>query len=249
MQDDLTNRLDSFDRSLDVLDLPEHKPIWEDKPPVMFTTKVAEARTMVGEIKDAQQRQEADTGGATGEKDREETELEAAASILGEALVIYYTDKGQETEAGELDLTETDWIKLRDQQLLGKAQLVIDRALSLTAGATAADAAKYGITPEAVAALMKERTDYDKIVNAPGVAIAVRKALTKGFRPAFTATERKFADVDKLIRQFGTTTAGRTMIKAWNAARLIKDAGHAGGGEPEAPAEGGGTPPPPTPNP
>ena len=79
--------------------------------------------------------------------------------------------------------------------------------------------------------LRGQRTDYDNIVNAPGVAIAVRKALTKGFRPAFNATERKFVDLDKLIRQFRTTAAGRTMIGAWKAARIIKDAGHTGGGE------------------
>ena len=246
MQDEFANRLDSFDRSLAVLDLPEHKPLWENQPPLAVTTKVGEARTMVGELKTAQQKQEAGTGGATAEKDREETELEEAAGILAEALVIYYTDKGQETEAGEVNLTESDWTKLRDQQLLAKSQLVIDRATVLSSGATAVDAAKYGITPAAVLSVTKERTDYDNIVNAPGVTIAVRKALTTGFRPAFKLTEKKFAEVDKLIRQFRTTAAGRTMIAAWNAARIIKDAGHAGGGE--APANPTPTPTP-TPTP
>lgn len=65
MQDEFSNRLDSFDRSLDVLDLPEHKVIWENLPPVAFTTKVSESRIMVGELKAAQQKQEAGTGGAT----------------------------------------------------------------------------------------------------------------------------------------------------------------------------------------
>lgn len=244
MQDEFSNRLDSFDRSLATLDLPEHKPIWENQPPLAVTTKVGEARTMVGELQAAQQRQEAGTSGATDEKDREETELEEAAGVLAEALVIYFTDQGQETEAGEVDLTESDWTKLRDQQLLGKSQLVIDRATALSSGATAVDAAKYGITPAAVLSVTKERTDYDNIVNAPGVTIAVRKALTTGFRPAFRLTEKKFAEVDKLLRQFRTTAAGRTMIAAWNAARIIKDAGHTGGGEaPTNPT------PPPAPNP
>lgn len=53
MQDEFSNRLDSFDRSFDVLDLPEHKLIWESQPPVMLTTKVGEAPTMVGELKAA----------------------------------------------------------------------------------------------------------------------------------------------------------------------------------------------------
>lgn len=248
MQDEFANKLDSFSRSLDVLDVPEHKVIWLDQPPVACTTKIGEARVMVGELKAAQQRQEAGTGGATAEKEREEAELEEAAGILAEALVIYFNDQGQETEAGELDLTPSDWGALRDQQLLAKSQLVIDRATSLTAGATAANATKYGITPEAVASVTKERADYDKIVNAPGVAIALRSSLTKGFRPAFKLTEKKFSEVDKLLRQFGKTAAGRTMIAAWNAARIIKNAGHAGGDE--APVNPAPTPAPtPTPNP
>lgn len=245
MQDEFSNKLDSFTRSLAVLELPEHKVLWLDQPPEICTTKIGEAHVMVGELKAAQQRQEAGTTGATKEKEREQGELEEAASILAEALVIYYTDKGQETEAGELALTESDWAALRDQQLLAKSQLVIDRATSLTSGATAADAAKYGITPAAVQSVTKERTDYDGIVNAPGVTIAVRKALTTGFRPAFKLTEKKYAEVDKLLRQFGKTVAGRNMVAAWNAARVIKDAGHAGGGTAAPPAEGGTTPPPP----
>lgn len=238
-----------FTRSLDTLDLDANKPVWENQAPVIFTTKAGEARTMVGELQTAQQNQEAGTSGATGEKEREANELEDAASLLAQALVIYYTDKGQETEAGELDLARSDWDKLRDQQLLGKSQLVIDRATSLSTGATAVEAAKYGITPAAVTALTKERTDYDHIVNAPGVAIALRKALTKGFRPAFNAVERKFVDLDKLILQFGKTAAGKTLIGDWNAARVIKDTGHTGGGTANPPAGGGGTTPAPAPTP
>lgn len=157
--------------------------------------------------------------------------------------MLYYTDKGQETEAGEVDLPPSDWHKLRDQQLLAKSQLVIDRATLLSTGATAVEAAKYGITPAAVTALTKERADYDDIVNAPGLAIAIRKALTQGFRPAYKATEKKFRDVEKLLRQFRTMAAGRAMVEAWNAARIIKDAGHTGGGTPPT------LPPPPAPNP
>ena len=62
---------------------------------------------------------------------------------------------------------------------------------------------------------------------------------------AFSATEQKFVDLDKLILQFGKTAAGRTLIGDWNAARVIKDTGHTGDGT--LPPSGGGTPPPPNP--
>jgi hypothetical protein len=246
MQDEFINRLDMFSRSLGVLDKSEHKAVWENQPPLIFTTKVADARTMVNAIKEAQKKQETGTGGPTDEKDREETELEDAASVLAAALVLYYNDHQQESEAGEIDLTMSDWRKLRDQQLLGKSQLVIDRATALSSGATAAEAAKYGITLTAVTALTKERKDYDDIVNAPDVAIAIRKSLTKGFRTAFNATEAKFAELDKLILQFRLTDGGKALAAAWKAARVIKNSGSSGGEAPPTPG-GGATPTPPTP--
>lgn len=87
--------------------------------------------------------------------------------------------------------------------------------------------------------LAKERKDYDDIVNAPGVAQALRKALTKGFRPAFALVEKKFAELDALIIQFGTSPAGKAMIAAWEDARVQK--GNNGPATPVAPV----TPPSP----
>jgi hypothetical protein len=239
MKDEFINRLDMFSRSLGVLDMAEHKPIWQNKPPIILTTKIGEARVMTNALQEAEKKQEKGTGGMTDEKDREETELEDAALTLASALVLYYNDHGQETEAGEVDLTPSEWRGLRDQQLLAKSQLVIDGAAALATGATAEEAAKYGITPEAVEALTKERKDYDDIVNAPGVAIAVRTALTKGFREAFNLTEAKFAEVDKLTLQLRKTDKGRALVAAWKAAREIKgpgsgsSAGGTGGNPPQ----------------
>ncbi len=123
--------------------------------------------------------------------------------------------------------------------MLTKSKLVIDHATAVTSGTKAADAAKYGITPAAAALLTKERKDYDDIVNAPGVAQAVRKALAKGFRPAFSLVERKFSELDALIIQFGTTPTGKDMIAAWDDARVQK--GNNGPAAPGAPV----TPPSP----
>ena len=47
MQDEFSNRLDMFTRSLDTLALEANKPVWENQAPVIFTTKVGEARQRV----------------------------------------------------------------------------------------------------------------------------------------------------------------------------------------------------------
>ena len=236
MQDDLLNHLTSFDTSLSALGRPDSTPVWQGQAPLIFEEKVAEATTMVEAIQDTQKNQEAGIGGSTEEKVREENELEAAAYLLAQAQVLYFQDHGQETEAGALNLTPTNWAEFRDQALLAKSQLVIDSATGLTTGPSAVVAAKYGITPAAVTGLTKERADYDAIVNAPSVAIAIRKALTKGFRPAISLTEKKFKDLDKLILQFGGTPAGKTLIAVWQNARIIKDAGHGPATPPVPPA-------------
>ena len=230
-------RLKAFNRSLGVLDLAEHVAIWKDKAPAIFTTKKAEAVSMTAALEDAAKRQEAGLGGVVNEKDREETELEDAAFVLAQALLNWFNDQKQETEAGEVDFSKSAWQGLREQQLLAKAQRVIDRATAVAGGPKATDAAKYGITPEAVAELTKERKDYDDIINEPGVAQSVRKALTQGFRPAFSLVEKKFKELDGLILQFGKAATGKAMIAAWKDARLQK--GLNGGGEDDAtkPAE------------
>ena len=113
----------------------------------------------------------------------------------------------------------------------------LDLATALTSGAKAAAAADYGITAQAVTDLTKERKDYDDIVNEPGVAQSVRKALTKGFRPAFALVEKKFKELDGLILQFGKTDAGKAMIAAWKDARIQKGQGGGGDNEEKKPAE------------
>ena len=83
---------------------------------------------MVQAIEDAAKKQEAGLGGVTEQKEREETELEDADYILAQAVALWLTDNGREAEAGEIDLTKSAWQGLRDQQLLTKSKLVIERA-------------------------------------------------------------------------------------------------------------------------
>lgn len=223
-------RLKAFNRALGMLDLPENVTLWKDRAPLMFTVKKEEAVLMVAALTEASQRQEAGLGGLTQEKDREEGELEDAAYMVGQALALWFKDHQQESGAGEVDLTRSEWKLMRDQRLLSKSQRVIDLTAAVTGGPEAVEAAKYGLTPEALTLLIKERADYDHIVSAPGVAQSLRRALTKGFRPAFNLVEAKFKELDMLMIQFGGTAAGRVLTAAWKDARLKKGAG---GGIPE----------------
>lgn len=237
----LNLRLKAFKRSLAVLGLKENLPVWKNQNPEAFTTKHGEAETMVATLEEAARQQEAGRGGVTEEKSRDEDELEDSAYVLGQALVHWFADEKQEGHAGEVDLTRTEWRNLTNQRLLAKAKTVIDLTAEITGGPAAERAAKYGITVKAGGDLTKEYTDYEHIVQAPGVAQAVRRALTKGFRPAFNLVEAKFKQLDGLILQFRRTEAGRSMIASWGEARIQKGTGHHS--EPEKPAPTGDAPP------
>jgi hypothetical protein len=79
---------------------------------------------------------------------------------------------------------------------------------------------------------VEERADYDGIVNAPEVEVAIRKALTQGFRPAINLLEKKVEELSLLIPQFRRTAA-------WKAAQLVKGSG----GASIKPAAGAAKPP------
>jgi len=95
----------------------------------------------------------------------------------------------------------------------------------------------YGITAAAVQELTDESDDYAAVLTAPQQSIAGRKSLTEQLRPRFKEVEAKFVSLDCLILQFNTTEAGRALIAAYQAARVVRDAG----ARP--------SPQPPTPNP
>jgi hypothetical protein len=226
MNASLNLRLKAFKRSLAVLGLKENEPVWKNQAPEAFTDKHAEAEAMVAALEEAARQQEAGRGGVTEEKNRDEEELEDSAYALAQALMQWFADEKQEGHLGEVDLTRTEWRNLTNQRLLAKAKTVIDLTAAITGGPDAERAAKYGITVQAGGDLAAEYADYEHIVQAPGVAQAVRRALTKGFRPAFNLVEAKFKQLDGLILQFRRTEAGRAMMASWAEARIQKGTGH-----------------------
>ena len=161
---------------------------------------------------------------------------------MGRALVTWFRDQGDETNAAKLDLSESAWRRLRDEQLLEKGRLVRDLGQGVVGGAKAAQAAEYGITAASVGSVDKEVEEYGKVVSAPQASIADRKSLTGQMRTKFNAVEAKFVALDDLILQFNATAAGRALIAAYQVARIVRDLGVGPKPQPQPPA-----PPPPGP--
>jgi hypothetical protein len=225
-----------FQTTLTTLNSATNKPVWFQQPPVGFTSEVAVATQAVADLEKFCQAQETRTTGSAQDKDREEIEMEDAAHALGRALVSWFRKQGNETDAAKVDLSLTAWRRLRDQSVLEKARLAHSLAQGVTAGGQAAAAAEYGITAAAVQALGKEIDDYAKVIAAPQSAIGGRKSLTLQMRARFNAVEAGFATLDDLILQFNKTAAGRALIAAYQASRVVRDLGHGPGPQPPAPS-------------
>ncbi len=243
MKDEFTNRLGMFDTTLLNLNTTANKAVWLDKDPLVFTTKVATATAAVVELRKFCTKQSTDITGAALDKKREGDEAVAVAHKLSRALVTWFRDQNDATNATKVDLQESGWGRLRDLEQVDQGRLVRELAQGVVAGPKSAEAAAYGITATAVTALNKEVEEYAAVVSAPQLSIADRKSLTQQMRDRFNAVEALFVALDDLILQFNATEAGRALIASHLSARIIRDLG-AAPGAPEAPAP---APEPPTP--
>lgn len=241
MKNELTNRLGMFDTSLGNLNTPVHKLIWNGQAPLVFTTKVADAVTAVAGLREFCRKQGIDITGAALDKEREGKEAVVVAHKLARALVTWFRDQADETNAAKVDFPESGWRRLRDQIMVDTGRLVRDLAQGVVAGPDAAEALTYGITAAAVASVNKEVEEYAAVVSAPQVSIADRKGLTEQLRIKFNEVELKFVGLDDMILQFGDGAAGQNFVAAHKAARIVRDLG--GGGSSPTPPPAPPTPP------
>lgn len=241
MKDEFRNRLGMFNTSLGTLHAPQHKTTWENQPPVVFTTKVGTARTAYDGLVAFTTEHSQDITGSAADKRREEDELEVAAFNLGQALLEWFTDQDDLESAAKVDRSQSAWRRLADADLVAQAKIARDLAQGVVGGPDAATAADYGITQAEVDALTSETDDFETLISAPQQSIAGRKALTGQYRARFNEVEAKFESLDRLILRFNKTEAGRALIAAYQASRVVRDLGSGGGGG----ASGLEAPPPP----
>ena len=229
MQDVFINRLGMFNTTLDTLNEAGHKAVWFQQAPVIFTTKVAQAKQAVTDLEAFCRQQSSAIGGVTQDKAREEKEAVDVAYPLARLLVEWFRDHNDETNAAKVNLALSDFRRLRDQAAVNKLREVRDLGKSLTTNQdaqTVTDAATYGITAAVVQAVDKEVEEYAAVLNAPSASISQRAALSTQMRDRFNAVEDKFASLDNLIHGFNTTPQGRALIASYQASRIVRDHGH-----------------------
>ena len=237
----ISNQLNMVVACITVANTPDYKPVWNGKDPADFGTDMAKLQTDYGAVAAKAAQADSATGGGGDAKSAAETVFEEAAYVLARALANHFKKTGDLDRLGKVDVSKTEIVKLRTQDLANKATAIRDLG---TAAVSEPDAAGRGVTAARVAAFTAAITNFSKVMNSPRGEIVNRSALLREVETDTAALVEFVGDMDDLALQFDGTDAGKRFIEAWKRARIIVDSGtgRGNGGTPPAPAK---TPPPP----
>ncbi len=126
----------------------DYKPAWNGKPLADFGTDIVQLATDYGAVTAKAAQADGATGGAADAKAVAETALEDAAFVLARALTIHFKKTGDLDRHGKVDVTKSEIMKLRTQELVNKTTSIRDLG---TAAVSEAGAAGRGVTAARVA--------------------------------------------------------------------------------------------------
>jgi hypothetical protein len=239
MINEFANRQNMHLAVLHLLDSAEFKPVWVDQPPAAFTALAGELGPKVNGLTALIASQQAATTGFAEDKAREEQELESIAHEISQALAGWFESVNRQADASRIDLSLSAWQRMRDTELVAKAQL-LHQDLKNALATNAAELADYGLELNDAIALAKETADFETILASPAAAISGRKALTTALRPKFREVGELLGRMDRLVLRFRKTTDGKRFADTWQATRIIRDLGQAAPAQPLPPANNSG---------
>ncbi len=149
----------------------------------------------------------------------------------------HFKKTGDLDRLGKVDVSKSEIMKLRTQELVNKTTAIRDLG---TVAVAEAGAAGRGVTAARVAALTAAITSFSNVMSSPRGQIVNRSALLKEVETDTAALMESVSNMDDLVLQFDATDDGKRFIEAWKRARIIVDTG--GGHSPPTPPV-----PPPTP--
>jgi len=238
----LTNQINMVGACITTANTPENTNVWHMHPPMDFGVDLATLTTGYVSVTAKAALADGASGGAGDAKAQSESALEDAAYVLTRALVTHFKKTNNLDKLGQVDLTKSEIVKLRQQNLLDKTTAIRDLAASVQMEPGAAD---RGVTPARIATLTAAIDAFTAVFTVPRGEIVNRATLLKEVDTDTAGLMQQVADMDDLVLQFDGDDAGKRFIEAWKRARIIVDTGggHSTGTNPPAPT------PPATPKP
>jgi len=233
----LTNQINMVGACINVANSKDYVGVWTGNPPADFTTDFTQLQTDYASVTAKAALADGASGGAGDAKAQAEAALEDAAFILARALANHFKKTNNLEKLAQVDVTKSEIVQLRQQDLLDKTTAIRDLASTTVAEPNAAGRV---VTPARITTLTNAINAFTGVMNLPRGQIVNRSTLLKEVDTDTADLLEQVADLDDLVQQFDGTDAGKRFIEAWKRARIIVDTG--GGHSP------GGTPPtPPTP--
>ena len=218
----LSNQLNMVGACLNVANTTENKAVWTGNPPADFGTDIVQLQTDYAAVTQKAAQADSATGGAGDAKAQAEAALEDAAYILARALSNHFKKTGNLNNLGKVDLSKSQIVQLRNQDLLDKTTSIRDLAAAAQAEPGAAG---RGVTAAHIATLTAAVTAFANVMNNPRGQIVNRSTLLKEVDTDTADLIAQVNDMDDLVLQFDTTDAGKRFIEAWKRARIIVDSG------------------------
>jgi hypothetical protein len=233
MNSRLQNQLNMVGACITVANDPNYKPVWNGNDPADFTTDIAQLQTGYGKVTVSASQADAATGGGGDASAAAETALENATFTLARALANHYKKNGDLDNLGKVDVTKTDIMRLRKQNLVDKATAIRDLA---NAAVGDPNAAGRGVTAARVTALTAAITAFSNVMNNPRGQIINKSALLREVETAIAGLVEDVNAMDDLAIQFNGSDAATRFQEAWKRARIIVDSGGGHGNPAPQPA-------------
>jgi hypothetical protein len=237
----LTNQINMVGACINVANSKDYVGVWTGNPPADFTTDFTQLQTDYASVTAKAALADGASGGAGDAKAQAETALEDAAFILARALANHFKKTNNLEKLAQVDVTKSEIVQLRQQDLLDKTTAIRDLA-----SATVAEpgAAGRGVTAARITTLTNAINAFTGVMNLPRGQIVNRSTLLKEVDTDTADLLEQVADMDDLVLQFDGTDAGKRFIEAWKRARIIVDTGGGHSGTPPTPPTPSATPKP-----
>src|ERR1017187_8942099 len=237
----ITNQINMVGACITPANTAANKAVWNGNPPLDFTTDIAQLSTDYGSVAAKAALADAASGGAGDAKAQAETALEDAAYILARALANHFKKTGNLDKLGQVDVTKSEIVQFRNQDLLDKTTAIRDLASATVAEPNAAG---RGVTAARITTLTSAINAFTGVMNLPRGQIVNRSTLLKEMETDTADLLEQVADMDDLVMQYDGTDAGKRFIEAWKRARIIVDTGGGHSGTPPTPPTPPATPQP-----
>lgn len=228
----ITNQLNMVGTCITTASDKDYLSVWREQEPSAFSADLVTLKNdYEGAVENAKRANAAD-GGATDSKAVIESRLEDHTFRLARALAVYFKKKGDLTSRAHVDVSRTEIVQMRENDLVTKATTIRDLG-----AATLVDpeSAPNGINKERVEAVTKAIIEFKTALTQPRGQIVNRSTLLRELETDTASLLEQLRDLDDLVLQFDGRPNGDRFIEAWKKARVIVDRGHSVSGKAPAP--------------